>query len=276
MTNRWNNKDTQKLPTVSSASSSTASSPTLAQSPPTSQAPPHQEPSSALLPVTSSPNMFYHHSNAYDPYLAMSHQVDHIIPHGPSGKKKRGARYFSPESSGSPQSRQPKQHQTREQNSGTMNTQKRSHPTKESDPIQDMEMELDFLRGECSTITIILSSLRTAFLRDGTDTFSTSNTFLPLTSSALSSLSSFSSFSLSSVTTMEKPSTSASTSMVSTFSTSPPSLEQQSQRKADRDKEMRVGYDELTLQVRHLEKKIEALENKICELSMDQNKKPRH
>jgi phage shock protein A len=42
------------------------------------------------------------------------------------------------------------------------------------------------------------------------------------------------------------------------------------------DKEMRVGYDELSLQVRQLEKKIEALEKKISELSMDHHKKPRH
>ncbi|CAO3595710.1 unnamed protein product [Absidia cylindrospora] len=268
MSYEWNNSNNNDLPpvtrittttTTASASTSTFSSSVPVHHTIAAPIPPPPPP-----PLSSLSSMRYHqHSGGeISSHQIMSHQADRIIPHGHSGKKKKGiqlSRCSSAEVNGI------QQPSSSEQDSGTTSIV-HQQSIQDQPHIQDLETQLDFLKGECSTIDIILASLRNAFLRDGTDTFRNTSSFLPLAATSFSSFSSFSLSSLSSVPSsipaLASPtptSASSSSSVAITLS----SLQQQSQRKADMEKEMRAGYDDLMLQVRQLEKKVESLENQI-------------
>ncbi|KAL9549152.1 hypothetical protein PS6_006217 [Mucor atramentarius] len=158
----------------------------------------------------------------------------------------------------------------------TTTTTRRVDATKDTysnQTVDQLENELAFLRDECATILIMLDSLRNAFLAD-----------IPSTSASTSAAKSNSSsttinFMIENVGSLSSVKTSTMQHHVDTSSAATNNGDKRRRSKAmaqnaEMEREMRFAYDDLMLQVRQLEKKVERLEGKKD--SPNNNNKRKH
>ncbi|KAL9557390.1 hypothetical protein MBANPS3_001414 [Mucor bainieri] len=162
----------------------------------------------------------------------------------------------------------------------TTTTTRRVDATKDThsnQTVDQLENELAFLRDECATILIMLDSLRNAFLADVP--FTTTSTLAAKSNSSSTTIN----FMIENVGTLSPTTTSPMQHHVDTSSATTNNGDKRRRSKAmaqnaEMEREMRFAYDDLMLQVRQLEKKVERLEGKskhVCleDLSMNNNKR---
>lgn len=140
---------------------------------------------------------------------------------------------------------------------------------KDNRTVDQMENELAFLRDECATITIMLNSLRNAFLAD-----------IPSSSSTVASAKKMASSTATINFMVEDLNTATCHLTPTTQICSSKAVHVDRRRRSktllqnpEMEREMRIAYDDLMLQVRQLEKKLEKLEGKSKRLKKDDRKK---
>ncbi|CEP10581.1 hypothetical protein [Parasitella parasitica] len=156
---------------------------------------------------------------------------------------------------------------TNNEGNGESGTTSRRIDTQSNPTVDQLENELAFLRDECATILIMLDSLRNAFLAD-----------IPSTGVSLSmvnsnSISSTINFMVQDIRTLSPVSTTAIQHVHKSPATSSVDKRRKSKTIApnpEREREMRIAYDDLMLQVRQLEKKVERLEGKSKNVCLDE------
>ncbi|GAN03016.1 hypothetical protein MAM1_0032d02466 [Mucor ambiguus] len=149
--------------------------------------------------------------------------------------------------------------------------------THSNQTVDQLENELAFLRDECATILINLDSLRNAFLADIPS--ATTSTSVAKSNSSSATIN----FMIENVGSFSPTPTPSMQHHVDTSSATANNGDKRRRSKAmaqnaEMEREMRYAYDDLVLQVRQLEKKVERLEGKskhtcLEDSSMNNNKK---
>ncbi|KAK4510177.1 uncharacterized protein ATC70_006349 [Mucor velutinosus] len=162
----------------------------------------------------------------------------------------------------------------------TTTTTRRVDATKDphsNQTVDQLENELAFLRDECATILIMLDSLRNAFLADVPSRATSTPAAKSNSSSATINfmVQNFGALSSSSTSPMQYH---VDTSSVANNNGDKRRRSKAMAHNAEMEREMRFAYDDLMLQVRQLEKKVERLEGKskhvyLEDSSINNNKK---
>ncbi|KAI9348859.1 hypothetical protein BD770DRAFT_395121 [Pilaira anomala] len=138
--------------------------------------------------------------------------------------------------------------------------------------VDQLERELDFLGDECATILMMLDSLRNAFLADISASSSSSSQLRP-NSKAPPFIGTFDSKQETHIDQGTYTKNSTNQASVSTANT----IRRRSKiiaQNPEMEREIRTAYDDLMIQVRHLERKVDALEGKSkSAFSLDRKQK---
>ncbi|KAL0144582.1 hypothetical protein V8B55DRAFT_1453987 [Mucor lusitanicus] len=179
-----------------------------------------------------------------------------------SGKRKRRGSAATTSQGGSHGS-----HDEGDADSSGVTTTRRVDATKDThhsnQTVDQLENELAFLRDECATILIMLDSLRNAFLADIPSNTTTTSASAARSNSSSATINfmieNVGAFSPTTTPSMQRP---VDTSSATTNNGDKRRRSKAMAQNAEMEREMRFAYDDLMLQVRQLEKKVERLEGK--------------
>jgi hypothetical protein len=139
--------------------------------------------------------------------------------------------------------------------------------TQSNQTVDQLENELAFLRDECATILIMLDSLRNAFLADIPSAGTSLST---VKSNSLSATINFMVEDVGALSTISAPSIHYVEKSSVTNSVDTRRRSKTMAQNPEMEREMRIAYDDLMLQVRQLEKKVERLEGKSKHVCLEE------